>query len=219
MKKLLLKYYAFLPLLLLCFIYVYRAVAFPIHDFANYYFGGYFLRQHTFTASTYFPYLFNKEIISLGYPPSFAGFAPNTPFLAMFLYPFTFIQLASAKLAFNILSSILFVISIYRLACFYKINWVYLVAIPLIFFVPIRNELLFGQVYLLLFFLLTEFWLAYEKNQQFKAALFLCFVIFLKVFPVLLVLIYLYKKQFRPLFYMLGISILFFGISLFIHWF
>lgn len=214
MKKGFLKYYAFLPLLLLCAFYIYKAIAFPIHDFANYYFGSYFLRQHTFTLNTYFPYLFNKEIVALGNPPLFAGFAPNTPFLAMLLYPFTFISLASAKLTFNIISTILFVFSIYRLAQFYKIKWVYLVFIPLVFFVPIKNELLFGQVYLLLFFLLTEFWLANEKNQQFKAALFLCFAIFLKVFPVLLVLIYLCKKQFKPLFYILGISVLFFGISL-----
>jgi hypothetical protein len=214
MKKPLLTYCAFLPLLLLCCFCVCKAIAFPIHDFANYYFGGYFLRQHTFTASTYFPYFFNKEICSLGYAPSLAGFAPNTPFLAMLLYPFTFISLAFAKLLFNIISSILFVISIYRLAQFYKIKWVYLLLIPVVFFVPIRNELLFGQVYLLLFFLLTEFWLANEKNRQFKAALFLCFAIFLKVFPVLLILIYLCKKQFRPLFYMLGISVLFFCISL-----
>lgn len=214
MKKVFLKYYAILPLLLLCLFYVYKATAFPIHDFANYYFGGYFLRQHTFTINTYFPYLFNKEIVVLGYAPSFAGFAPNTPFLAMLLYPFTFISLAAAKLVFNTISAILFIISIYRLSQFYKINWVYLVLIPLIFFIPIRNELLFGQVYLLLFFLLTEFWLANEKNQQFKAALFLCCAIFLKVFPVLFVLIFLCKKQFKPLFYMLGISILMLGISL-----
>lgn len=214
MKKVLLKYYAFLPLLLLCFFYIYKAIAFPVHDFANYYFGGYFLREHTFTANTYFPYLFNKEIVALGYPPSFAGFAPNMPFLAMLLLPFTFISLATAKLAFNIISSLLFVFSIYRLAQFYKINWGYLVLIPLIFFVPIKNELLFGQVYLLLFVLLSEFWLAHEKSHYFKASLFLCFAIFLKVFPVLLVLIFIFKKQFKPLFYMLGISVLFFALSL-----
>ena len=214
MKKIILKYYALLPLLLLCAFYVYKAVAFPIHDFANYYFGGYFLKQHTFTANTYFPYLFNKEIVTLGYSPLFAGFAPNTPFLAMLFYPFTFLSLASAKVTFNIISVILFIISIYRLAQFYKINWAYLMLIPLVFFVPIKNELLFGQVYLLLFFLLSEFWLAHQKNQHFKAALFLCFAIFLKVFPVLLVLIYLFKKQFKPLLYMIGIGVLFFGISL-----
>ncbi|MEO5776425.1 MAG: glycosyltransferase family 87 protein [Flavobacterium sp.] len=214
MKTVLLKYYAFLPLLLLCAFYVYKAVAFPVHDFANYYFGSYFLREHAFTSNTYFPYLFNKEIVALGSPPLFAGFAPNTPFLAMLFYPFSFISLATAKLTFNTISAILFVISIYRLAQFYKINWVYLVLIPFVFFVPIRNELLFGQVYLLVFVLLTEFWLAHEKGQQFKAALFLCFAIFLKVFPVLLVLIFLCKKQFKPLFYMLGISVLFFCLSL-----
>lgn len=214
MKKRFLKYYPFLPLLLLCAFYIYKTIAFPIHDFANYYFGGYFLRQHTFTSNTYFPYLFNKEIVALGHPPLFAGFAPNTPFLAMLLYPFTFVSLASAKLIFNIISGILFINSIYRLAQFYKINLVYLMLIPLVFFVPIKNELLFGQVYLLLFFLLTEFWLANEKNQQFKSAMFLSLAIFLKVFPVLLILIYLFKKQFKPIFYMLGIGIFLFGISL-----
>ncbi|HNP31658.1 MAG TPA: glycosyltransferase family 87 protein [Flavobacterium sp.] len=214
MKKILFKYYALVPLLMLCAFYIYKALAFPIHDFANYYYGGYFLRENTFTTNTYFPYLFNKEIVALGNPPLFAGFAPNTPFLAMLLYPFTYISLASAKLLFNIISAVLFINSIYSLTKFYKINWVYLTLIPFAFFVPIRNELLFGQVYLLLFTLLTEFWLANEKNQQFKAAMFLCCAIFLKVFPILLIMIFPFKKQFKPMFYTAGIGVLFFCISL-----
>ena len=91
MKKVFLKYYVFLPLLLLCFFYAYKAIAFPIQDFANYYFGGTFLAEENFNSDVYFPYEFNKAISALGYQNIFASFAPNTPFLALLFSPFSFI--------------------------------------------------------------------------------------------------------------------------------
>ncbi len=195
------KYYALVPVSLFCLVCIYKAAGFEIHDFANYYFSGYFLRGGIFTENVYFPYWFNKEIAALGHDSIFANFAPNSPFLALLFYPLSFLSVMVAKLVFNAISAALFVYSLGRLASFYKIGPVYALLVPVLFFVPIKNELFFGQVYFLLFFFLAEYWLAYEKKKFAVSAIFLAMAILLKIFPVLLLAIFLLRKQYRPLFY------------------
>ena len=53
--------------------------------------------------------------------------------------------------------------------------------LPLLFFIPIKNNLLFGQVYFLLFFLLSESWVAYEKKQFKTMAALLGVAILMKI--------------------------------------
>lgn len=214
MRKLIHQNYGLIVVALLCVFYTFKAMFFPIHDFANYYFGGQFLADGTFNSDTYFPYLFNKQIADLGYNGIFASYAPNTPFLALLFTPFSLLSLATAKIIFNGISVLLFLISIYKLSRFYKIKSIYIFFIPLVFFVPIKNELLFGQVYFVLFFLLTEFWLAYQKERFLKSAFFLSLAVLLKVFPAVFVLIFLFKKEFKPLLYTFVFCFLFFGISI-----
>lgn len=214
MNNQLLKYYPFLPLLLLCGFYLFQAIHFPVHDFANYYFGGEFLAEGNFNWNSYFPYEFNQAIFDSGHPNIFASYAPNTPFLAVFFLLFSAFSLAVAKLVFNSLSVILLVFSIYRLFHYYKIDWRYALLIPVLFLVPIKNNLLFGQVYFLLFFLLSEGWLAYEKKRWKTMAFFWSFAILLKIFPMLLVALLLFRKQWKPLFFLIISCVLFLGISL-----
>lgn len=226
MKGFLEKYYGLFPLILLCIFYIYKAIDFPIHDFSNYYFGGKFLAYSKFNSNIYFPYEFNKAISNLGHPGLFVSYAPNTPFLALVFCPISFLSLAIAKLIFNSISVFLFIYSLNRLILFYKINPNHVLLVPILFFVPLKNELLFGQVYLLLFFLLSEFWLACEKNQLKKMTFFLSLAIFLKVFPILFIFVFFFKKQFKPLIYIMFsclllflISILFTGLEIWIFYF
>lgn len=223
MRQFILKYHLYGLLLLLCAFYVFKATRFPIHDFANYYFGAQFLADGNFNSAIYFPYEFNKTISDLGFQNIFVSYAPNTPFLAIFFLPFTLLSVVIAKILFNIISSALLIFSCYRLFDFYKINIKYVIYIPILLLIPIKNNLLFGQVYFLLFFLLSEGLIAYEKEQFKKTAFFLSLAIFLKVFPILFLLILLFKKQFKALFYTFGfcasfllISILFTGIDIWI---
>lgn len=208
-------------MVLLCMFYIFKAAAFPANDFANYYFGGKFLAEGRFNSAVYFPYEFNKAIASFGYRNIFASYAPNTPFLAVLFVPFSLLPLAVAKILFNCISVLLFLFSLTKIISHYKIPDFYVLLIPVLFFVPIKNELLFGQVYFLLFFLLAESWLAYEKKLFLKMAFLLAVAILLKVFPVLLLLVFVFKKQFRPLFdlgfcilLLMAFSMLFTGINI-----
>ena len=213
MKSAFLKYYPFIALLLLCVFYLFKAIDFPAHDFANYYFGGKFLAEGHFNSNIYFPYEFNKAIFDLGHQNIFVSYAPNTPFLAFIFLLFASFSLAVAKIIFNSLSVVLFVFSIYRLFNHYKIDWRFALLIPVLFLVPIKNNLLFGQVYFLLFFLLSEGWLAYEKGQWKLMSLFWSLAILLKVFPVLLVVLFVFRKQWKPLSNLVAFCLLLFGFS------
>lgn len=214
MKPFALKYYPLLPLLLLCGYFVFRATQFPAHDFANYYFSGKFLADGHFNSTVYFPYEFNKAIFDSGYSGIFVSYAPNTPFLAAFFLIFSIFSLAVAKFIFNSISVVLLVFSVYRLFRFYKIDLKYFLLIPLVFLVPIKNNLLFGQVYFLIFFLLAEGWLAYEKREWRWVGLFWSLAITLKVFPVLLIALLVFRKQWKAILYLAGFSLLFLGISI-----
>ncbi|MGC4041101.1 MAG: glycosyltransferase family 87 protein [Flavobacterium sp.] len=214
MNSKILKYCPFLPLLLLCIFYACKAMDFPVHDFANYYFGGKFLTEGNFDAQLYFPYDFNKAISDLGHQNIFAAYAPNTPFLALFFAPFSLVAVTAAKIIFNCISIGLFVFSIVRLFSFYSINPKFALLVPLLFWLPIKNNLLFGQVYFLLFFLLSESWIAYEKEQLRKMALLLSLAIMLKVFPVLLLVFMLFRKKWNVVFLTLAFCLLLVGVSL-----
>jgi hypothetical protein len=212
-QKSFLKYYPFGSIVLLCGFYIYKAINFAIHDFANYYFGASFLAEDNFDSAIYFPYQFSKAVTDLGFENIFVSYAPNTPFLAFLFLPFTFVSVFKAKIIFNILSSILLVIGVKRLFSFFKISYQYLILIPILFFVPIKNNLLFGQVYFLLFFLLVEVLIAYEKKQYYKLSVFLSIAILLKVFPVVFVMIFVFRKEIKPLFYTFVSCVLLFGLS------
>lgn len=212
MKEILARYYL-LPLALLCAFYTYQAIDFPVHDFANYYFGGRFLAEGHFSPWIYFPYEFNKAIAAEGYTAVFANYAPNTPFLALFFLPLSFLSIATAKLVFNIASALLFLFTLVRLVRFYKIRREYVLLVPVLCFVPIKNELLFGQVYFLLFFLLGETWMAYKKNKKLKAALLLSLAILLKIFPILLVMAFVFRKKYTLLAYVGACCVALFSLS------
>lgn len=199
MKQWIEKTYCFLPLLIMCVYYTVKAMHFPIHDFANYYFGGYFLSTGNFNSEIYFPHLFNLKISDLGYNNIFVSYAPNTPFLALLFSPLSALKITTAKLLFNIVTALLLIVSVYKLKTYYKLNKYAVLFLPLLFFIPFKNNLLFGQVYFLVFYLLTEFWIAYNKNKLTKAAIFLSIAILFKVSPIFFVFIFIYKKQFKPL--------------------
>lgn len=194
--------YKLLPLVFLCLFYAYKSLQFPLHDFSNYYFGAYFLRMGQFNEALYFPYTFNHKIAELGFEGIFASYAPNSPFLALLLTPFSFMPPMASKVVFNLISIIFFILAIYRLFSFYKINWNYALWIPLLFFLPIKNEILFGQLYFILFYLLVESWIAYEQNQMPKSMFLLSIAILLKVFPIILIFIFIYKKALKPILYL-----------------
>lgn len=208
-----------LPLVVLFLIglfFIYKAVYFPPHDFANYYYAAFFLENGQFNPIIYDPSWFNIQI-EMYTKNAYAAYAPNTPFLALSFIPLTWFSFGTAKIIFNSISLFLFITSLYRLFRHYKINLNYIFIILILFIVPIKNNILFGQVYFLLFFLITEGFLAYKKNRTVRMSILWSLAILLKVFPILLFLFFLFQKRYKSVLYLGSALVILLFISIFIN--
>lgn len=208
--------FAFGFITLVCSVFIYQAANFEPHDFSNYYFAANFLTNGTFDSSIYFPHQFNLDIAQLGYDHIYTSYAPHNPFLALFFTPLTLFSLGAAKFIFNLLGLGLFLFSLNNLTKTYGTKPLYLVLIPILFFVPLRNNFLFGQMYLLLFFLLVEGFLAYKKERYVRMALFWGMAVLLKVIPIILFGMLLFKKKYRAILYFGSVCIVLFLLSVWV---
>lgn len=175
-----------IPLLFLCMYFTYSALSFNLHDFSNSVFAADVVKSEVAAEKIIFDmYDFNSYIWKKGYPEVFADFYINSPFNAFLFYPFTFLKEAyQAKLLFNLISCILFLIALFQLAKreLKEYKWIVLL-IPILFYVPIRNQILFGQSYFLVFALVIFFYLSIIKNKENVGALSLSLGILVKIFP------------------------------------
>jgi len=195
-------FFYLIPVFLLIGFYSFQSYSFPIHDFANYYYGSYAILNDFFTADIYDALSFNKRLLDLGFEGLFVNYYPNTPFLAFSFIPFTALNWEDAKMIFNLLGSVFFLISLIRLARFYSIDKIFLLLLPILFFIPIKNNVLFGQTYFVVFGLLSEGLLQYERDRKKWAASIWAIAILLKVFPVVLFLWLLLRKDYRCFIYL-----------------
>lgn len=199
LQRLIRNYCAITPLLLLCVYYLYQSYFLEIHDFGNYYFGSYLFRFNQFSEEIYAPCYFNTVVNDLGF--DFLGtYLPFTPLTTLAFYPFTFFTPIVAKIVFSGISIVLFATSLVRIFKYFNINLIYLILIPVVFYIPIRNGILFGQFYFVLFTLIVEAYLMYFKGWKWLSALLLSLAIGIKIFPFLLVFWFVSRKDFKQIF-------------------
>lgn len=202
------------PLFLLLIYCIWKAYYLPIHDFSNAYIGATFLKEGWWTSAVYDAWAFNVLAAKKGFSELFLAYYPNTPFLAFFFYPATFLPPLLAKLCFNLMSSCLLLLALFRVQKKWQIlPWVFWL-IPFIFFTSLKNGLYFGQVYFLLFFLLTEGLFAIQGKKTIQGAFCWGTALMLKVFPVLLGALLFLEKRYKALLFYVGICIVWIGLSL-----
>lgn len=200
--------------LLLC---LYRSCTHTLHDFGNYYFGSYFFLKGDFSKDLYDPVIFNRKIAADGFEHIWLSFAPNPPFTTLLFAPFAFLPPTIAKLIFNVLTMVLFMVSYYRLAKHLLLDTRVAAFIPLVFLVPLYNGVQYGQVYLLMFFFLAEGYLALETDRTYTMAVLWSLAILLKIFPGILVLYLLVRKEYKAFWYLTLACAILFLTTLFFH--
>jgi hypothetical protein len=173
---------------------VIKATSFAPSDFSAYYFGSLFWRQGRFDRAIYETTAFNQRIMEEG-TIGFVSYTPFPPITAPLYAPFTFVDVPTAKVLFNLVSVVLFMFTVLRMLASQSIGWRYAPFILLIFFVPVRNNVFFGQAYLLLCVLVMEGMLAYERRQWTLSAVWWGLAIVWKVFPVVLLLFLLWQRD------------------------
>lgn len=204
---------AYLPLVTLLVFCLWRYATAPIGDFGNYYYASVLWVNNQFTADVYFPHFFNSTIEQLTGNFTFLSFAPNSPFIALILAPFSWLKPLTAKWLFNALSALLYVVSIRQLQRVYSVSLIMILLVPIVFLIPIKNQLLFGQLYFLLLFLLVQWLLAVKRQYYWLAALWWALAVAIKLFPALLILPLLFQRKFKMLLPMMVMSGLIVGAT------
>lgn len=189
-----------LPCIALAIFYIFRSYSFQIHDFANYYFGAKAILNNSFTPEIYSALHFNQLFAEAGVENLFINYYPNTPFISVSFIPLTFLEWEQSKLIHNIIGSALFIISIIRLSIYCKLPKWNLLFIPVLFLVAIKNNILFGQTYFFILFLITEGFLLYEKNKTSLASILWSLAILIKVIPIVILFWLCFKKDLTTIF-------------------
>ncbi|WP_299098580.1 glycosyltransferase family 87 protein [uncultured Winogradskyella sp.] len=207
----------FLPLFLLLIFLFWRSVSFPLHDFANSYFPAHIVANSATPESVLFDiYEYNNYIWNIGYKEVLGDFYLNSPFNTVAFYPFIVIEDAYlAKAIFNGLCSLLFLLAIYSLfKRFGRKTFLLVTAIPVLFYVPLRNQMLFGQTYFLVFTLVVFAFLWIEKRKSISGGGLLVLGALLKVFPVAYGIPLLFKSRWKAILAAIVLGVVIFSLSI-----
>jgi hypothetical protein len=207
-----------IPLALLFVVLIVSSLHAGFSDFASYYFGSRLLLAGNYQ-NAYENIKLNQWIYEQGYHGIFASYTPFPPFTAIVFSLFTLLPVETAKLLFNILSATAFTITLTRSFKYFSISPYILFLIPVLFFSPLRNNIFFGQSYLLLCFLLLEGYIAFAKNQTWRSAVLWAIAILFKIFPVVIIVFLLIKKQYKKLVYLFIVCAGLGVVSLFVNGF
>lgn len=188
---------AFLPLALFLVYYLIRSASAPWSDFAGYYFGGRELLSGR-GANAYDMEKLNSLILQAGYRDVFVSYAPFPPFTSLVFAPFLLLPMGAAKLVFGGVSCLLFLVTLMRARIALDIPPLLILTLPVVFYVPMINNLFFGQSYLLLCCLLLEGYMAYKRGNILLSSLWWGVAILFKVFPGVVLIWLLLQKKFRP---------------------
>jgi hypothetical protein len=198
--------------------FIYKAAGAPYSDFAGYYFGSAELLHGNYQ-NVYDPYALNALIAQKGYTGIYVSYAPFPPFTSIVFAPFLLLPVGIAKIAFNIFSAVLFLMAIVRATRYFNVPSWLVWLIPVVFLIPLRNNIFFGQAYLLLFALLLEGFLAYKKGRPILAASLWAVAIVFKLFPLVILFFLVAKKQYKQVMYCVAACLLLGSVSVLLNGF
>ncbi|MEZ4722589.1 MAG: glycosyltransferase family 87 protein [Flavobacteriales bacterium] len=185
-----------------------------IGDFGNYYFGSMFLLEGNFDLWVYDPGKFNLELVRRGWEGLFLNYTPVPPITALFYLPFTLFNIATAKFFFNLIGAIVLLVSLSRLIKHLKLNAWVLAIIPLLFFQALVSNFQQGQAYLFIAAMMMEGFIAWEKQRFWVSAILWSLPISLKIFPGVVLLFLLQRRDIVQVFRIIIIGALVFSVSL-----
>lgn len=201
--KIIARYTSYYPIAFLAILlgyFIFRATGAPFSDYAGYYFGSKVLLQGNYQ-QVYDTYSLNAMIAEKGFTGVFVSYTPFPPFTSIVLAPFLLLPVAASKIVFNVFSAGLFIWALTRTVKYFSIPNRVVWLIPILFLIPLRNNIFFGQAYLLLFALLMEGFMAYKKDKPIVASLLWGVAIVFKLFPLVVVFFLLVRKEYKQALY------------------
>lgn len=167
-------------------------------DFPNYYLTASLTREHYDTSRVYEWIWLQRQKDHRDIDQRIVGMVPITPFSTLMIYPLTAMPALVAKHCWIIINFIFLSSSLYILRVLTSLPWRRLFLVTVISF-PIRVNILFGQYYILLLFLLTLSCWLYIRRRRFLTGLAVGIATGLKIFPGIYLFYFIRKKDWSAL--------------------
>lgn len=165
-------------------------------DFPNDYVAARLVREGYTVDRIYEWEWFEEQKSRMGITQPMAGFIPHTPFSVVPMLPFTWFEPLSAKRAWVLLTLGLLAGSIALIANLANLHWRWIAAAAFLS-LPLYRNLEYGQYYVLLLFLLSAALWCDRRRHPYASGVFISFAAGLKIFPIVLVLFYIRKRDYR----------------------
>jgi len=165
-------------------------------DFPNYYLTASLVREHDDTSRIYEWRWFERQKDYRNIDQRVVGMVPITPFSTLAVYPLTSLPPLTAKRCWIAINLALLLAALYLLRAATQLSWRRLALIAALS-VPLRVNLTYGQYYVLLLFLLALAYWLYARARRFLSGVAVGLASGLKVFPVILLVYFLRKRDWK----------------------
>ncbi len=165
-------------------------------DFPNYYLTARLAHEHYDLSRIYEWVWFERQKDHRDIDQRIVEMVPITSFSTLAVYPFASIPALDAKRCWLIVNLCLLLATLWLLQILTQLPWRHVLLIAALSF-PMRTNFMFGQYYVLLLFLLTLSCLLYTRQKRFTAGVLIGFAAGLKIFPIIYILFFLRKKDWR----------------------
>jgi hypothetical protein len=182
-------------------------------DFPNYYLTARLTGEHYDTTRIYEWIWLQRQKDHRAVDQRIVGMVPITPFSTAFVYPFTSMPPLAAKHCWLILNVGLLLATVALLRSLASLSWRHIFLIAALS-VPLRVNFLLGQYYILLLFLLTLACWLYLSQKRFVAGLLVGLAAGLKIFPIVYLVLFLRKRDWRAFAGGVVASVGSFGVSI-----
>ena len=163
-------------------------------DFPNYYVTASLVREHVDTSRVYEWIWIQRQRDYRDIDQRIIGMSPLTAFSTLFVYPLTSLPALTAKHCWIVVNIALLLGILVLLRAMTGLEWRRIALVMALSF-PMRVNLLYGQFYVLLLFMLTLACFFYLRQRSFASGLAVGVAAGLKAFPVLFLLYFLRKRD------------------------
>lgn len=187
----------------------------PIHGSASYYTASRLLLEGENVADFYDDDWFSSKVEDY-VPGVYEIYLVNMPTTALVFLPIANFDYETAKIIWTIFNILLLTV-VFGLII-NKLNlegaWLPSAFIILLAFQPLYSNIAFGQVYILIFFLLVLAWFAYESGNELLLGISIGLVFILKTAGIFLLILLVIKKKWRALLWFFAIVLFLFAVTL-----
>ena len=166
-------------------------------DFPNYYVAAAIHRQGISLDRAYEWRWFQRQKDYLQVDQSLVGFAPHPPMVALPMLPLAGLPSLEAKRVWLVLNLGFLAAVVWILRRVTELGWQRLLLLTFLCVLPLRENFLFGQYYVVILLLLCIAYHAACRGRRFTSGVVLAAAASLKIFPVFFLILFLGKRNWR----------------------